>query len=42
MCIVEVGKIIDSKMHRDSAVYDSASMQQRDIILIILFFLGEQ
>ena len=39
---VEVGKMIDSKMHRDSAVYDSASLQQRDIIVIILFFLGAQ
>jgi len=39
---IEVGKMIDSKMHRDSAVYDSESMQQRDIIVIILFFLGEQ
>ena len=39
---LEVGKMIDSKMHRDSAVYDSASMQQRDIIVIILFFLGTQ
>ena len=26
--------MIDSKMHRDSAVYDSGSMQQRDIIVI--------
>ena len=42
VCVLEVGKMIDSKMHRDLAVYDSASMQQRDIIVIILFFLGGQ
>ena len=34
-----VSKIIDSAMHRDSAVKDSESIQQRDIIDYSRFYL---